>query len=271
MKYRTGGSVRKSDAEKTSSGDSTPGDPPSPASATSVLHHEFVIDDIPELAPLIDELPTLRLRPSAVDLESFDQEFQPADYRWTDDSPASPGFQSRYEKVMRPHWTGSGPRRDFHLINLDQFVRQDEYGAYCDAKVRTLEHLERVFGSEIRFSGSMWYPPFAYRLWHTNETQPGWRMYMIDFDAQIPRDDTRTFMRYMDPQSRELITLPDRPRLLRFFRIRQEADHLLWHCIVNGSPRHRWSFGFVMPDDWMDRLSLSQALNCPTAPESRRS
>ncbi|QGN32511.1 hypothetical protein [Microlunatus sp. Gsoil 973] len=144
-------------------------------------------------------------------------------------------------------------RRDFHLINLDQAPSLPEYQPYFDAKVRTLEHLEKVFGPGIRFSGSMWYPPYAYRLWHTNQTQPGWRMYLIDFDEDIPAGDTRTFMRYMNPYTKELVTLADRPQLIRFFRIRE--DPVLWHCIVNRAERDRWSFGFVVPDDWMQRLS----------------
>lgn len=229
--------------------------PPTAPAMPSAFHYEFAIGDIPELAPIIDELPTLRLRPATADLDRFRSEFRTDDYRWADESPASPGFQAHYDEIMAPHWTGNTDtpvRRDFHLINLDQAPHQPEYQPYFDAKVRTLEHLERVFGPSLRFSGSMWYPPFAYRLWHTNQTQPGWRMYLIDFEHDIPAGDTRTFMRYMNPQTKELVTLADRPQLIRFFQIRE--DPVLWHCIVNGAERDRWSFGFVVPDDWMQRL-----------------
>lgn len=173
-------------------------------------------------------------------------------------SPAAPGFARRYEEVMAPHWTGQVEgefgRRDFHLVNLDQHVDHPLYERYFEAKTRTIAHLEQTFGSEIRFSGSMWYPPFAYRLWHTNETQPGWRMYLIDFDEEITPSDTQSFFRYMNPRTKEIVTLRDRPGMLRIFKAEQQKDRLFWHCIVNGANRNRWSFGFVVPDDWMSRL-----------------
>jgi hypothetical protein len=229
---------------------------PEHSAMSSALHYEFQVGEIAELAPIIDELPRLRVRPATADLDRFRSAFRADDYQWADQSPASPGFQERYDEIMAPHWTGSEDtpvRRDFHLINLDQTPSLPEYEAYFDAKVRTLEHLETVFGPDIRFSGSMWYPPYAYRLWHTNQTQPGWRMYLIDFDEEIPAGDTRTFMRYMNPYTKELVTLADRPKLIRFFQIRE--DPVLWHCIVNRAERDRWSFGFAVPDDWMQRLS----------------
>jgi hypothetical protein len=114
--------------------------------------------------------------------------------------------------------------------------------------------LEAFFGSEIRASGSMWYPPFGYRLWHTNETQPGWRMYLIDFDEPAGDPAGISFFRYMNPQSKEIVTLEERPKLVRFFKVEQEKDKLFWHCIVNATTRNRWSFGFVVPENWTDKL-----------------
>jgi hypothetical protein len=138
-------------------------------------------------------------------------------------------------------------------VNLDQHVDHSLY-AYFDAKMRTIRQLERVLGCEIQFSGSMWYPTLAYRLWHTNETQPGWRMYLIDFDEPIAPADIRSFFRYMNPQTKEIVTLQDRPKMLRFFKVDQRADRLFWHCIVNRS------FGFFVPDDWMARLPTGVSL-----------
>ena len=36
--------------------------------------------------------------------------------------------------------------------------------------------------------------------------------------------------------------------------VAQDPDRLFWHCIVNPSERHRWSFGFVVPDNWIDAI-----------------
>jgi hypothetical protein len=115
--------------------------------------------------------------------------------------------------------------------------------------------LEEFFESEVRFSGSLWYPPSAYRLWHTNETQPGWRMYVVDFDKPPADPADSSFFRYMDPRTQEIVTLRERPRMVRFFKAEQDPGRLFWHCIVNPTQRHRWSFGFVVPDHWMTAIA----------------
>lgn len=229
-------------------------------SETSVSHFELDLRDVPALRPAAEELARLTIKPGSVDLDAFRAAYRQEDLDWTSMSPAAPGFGQRYEEVMRSHWipgaAGDADRRDFHLVNLDEHVDHPLYDEYFEAKRRTVGHLERAFSCEIRFSGSMWYPPFSYRLWHTNETQPGWRMYLVDFDEEIAEDDMRSFFRYMNPQTSELVTLRDRPRMLRIFKVDQRPDRLLWHCIVNGADRHRWSFGFAIPDDWMARLGV---------------
>jgi Lanthionine synthetase C-like protein/Nif11 domain len=247
--------------------------PPVPARATdaragvgetAICHYELDLRAIPEMKPVLDELANLTIQPTTVDRDRFRAAYRREDLEWTSMSPAARGFRDRYDEVMTQHWNGDSGveqhRRDFYLVNLDQHVDHPLYPGYFDAKMRTIGHLERVFGSEIQFSGSMWYPPFAYRLWHTNETQPGWRMYLIDFDEDIAPSDTRSFFRYMNPQTKEIVTLQDRPKMLRFFRVDQRADRLFWHCIVNGADRNRWSFGFVVPDDWMARLTSRASL-----------
>lgn len=106
----------------------------------------------------------------------------------------------------------------------------------------------------MRFSGSLWYPPRSYRLWHTNETQPGWRMYVVDLDADPAHTGEASFFRYQNPTTGELVTLPERRQIIRFFKAEQDPQRLFWHCIANPGPHHRWSFGFVVPDNWVDRF-----------------
>jgi hypothetical protein len=230
------------------------------ATETTICHYELDLRDVAEFRPVLAELPNLMIKPSTVDLDLFGASFRPEDLEWTSMSPAAPGFAGRYQEMMAQqrgeqveHQFG---RRDFHLVNLDRHVEHPRYDRYFEAKTRTIAHLEEIFGSKIQFSGSMWYPPFAYRLWHTNETQPGWRMYLIDFDEEIPPSDTQSFFRYMNPHTKEIVTLRDRPGMLRLFKVEQAKDRLFWHCIVNGADRNRWSFGFAVPDDWMSRLPI---------------
>jgi predicted ribosomally synthesized peptide with nif11-like leader len=244
---------------------------PAPAPSTpavdgepAIFHYELDLRDVPEMKPVLDELPGLTIKPASVDLERFGAAFRRDDLEWTTMSPAAPGFRKRYDEIMAQHWSGDVDeygRRDFHLVNLDEHVDHPDYDSYFQAKIRTVRHFSHLFRCDIKFSGSMWYPPFSYRLWHTNETQPGWRMYLIDFDVAIADSDAQSFFRYMNPQTKELVTLRDRPKLLRFFKVDQGDDRLFWHCIVNGAERNRWSFGFVIPDDWRARLQAAVTLD----------
>jgi hypothetical protein len=155
---------------------------PAPApTSTTFLHHEYRLEDVPGFEPVIAELPQLKVQPPTVDLAQFHHSYRADDEATTSMSPADPTFQQWHAAMMKEGWQDpsrghGGPRRDFHLINLDEHTEHPSYEAYFDAKTRTIAALENLFDSEIKFSGSMWYPPHSYRLWHTNETQPGWRM-----------------------------------------------------------------------------------------------
>lgn len=239
------------------SGEARPAEKPRPSTATTFYHHEYELADVPGLAAVIDELPKLKIKPPTVDLAEFDRSFREGDLRSTSRSPADPKFRSWHEGMAKLGWRdpalGPGaPRRDFHLINLDEHVDHPDYDEYFDAKVRIISALEDLFGSEVRFSGSMWYPPASYRLWHTNETQPGWRMYVIDIDEDFHDPADTSFFRYLNPQTGEVVTLRESPKIVRFFKAEQDPSKLFWHCIVNPTVRHRWSFGFVVPEHWME-------------------
>ncbi|MFD0683447.1 Nif11-like leader peptide family natural product precursor [Actinomadura fibrosa] len=227
---------------------------PSATEPTAFYHHEYDMDQIPGFAAVIDELPALKIKPSTVDLARFDEGFRADDLRSTSLAPGSAEYERwRAEPPDPPPAPGS--RRDFHLVNLDEHVEHEGYAAYFAAKVRLVDALEKVFGGDVRLSGGMWYPPSAYRLWHTNEDQPGWRMYLIDFDGEFADPEHTSFFRYQHPETRELVTLPERPRLVRFFKIEQDPERLFWHCIVNPTRRHRWSFGCTVPDTWLDDIA----------------
>lgn len=224
-------------------------------SASELQHHEYNLADLPGFGPVIAELPNLKIRPGSVDLAAFQRQARRDDLDSTSRSPAEPGFSEWHREMMADHWSGGQrARRDFHLINLDDHVDHPDYPDYFEAKTRVIAALEEAFRAEIRFSGSLWYPPSSYRLWHTNENQPGWRMYVIDLDEEFENPDDTSFFRYMNPYTQEIVTLPERRMIARFFRIEQEEDRLFWHCIVNPTNRNRWSFGFAVPENWMDSL-----------------
>ncbi|MEV0660450.1 Nif11-like leader peptide family natural product precursor [Actinomadura luteofluorescens] len=248
-------------APKTASGNTTSGNTasgntasgqesvPAAAEPTAFYHYEYDMEDLPGFDAVLAELPALKIKPSTVDLAAFDEEFRADDLRSTSLAPNGAEYR-RWRAAL-----DTRRRRDFHLINLDSHTDHADYEAYYAAKIRLVGALEKVFGGDVRLSGNLWYPPSGYRLWHTNEDQPGWRMYLIDFDGEFPDPDHTSFFRYQHPETDELVTLRERPRLARFFKVEQDPDRLFWHCIVNPTPRHRWSFGCHVPDTWLGAIA----------------
>ena len=223
---------------------------------TAFYHYEFELAAVPGLAAVARELPNLTIQPPTVDLAEFDADFREDDLRSLDRAPTGLAFERLYHELQDEAARPGANRRDFHLVNLDEHVEHPGYRGYFAAKTRVIGALEEFFGEEVRFSGSLWYPPRSYRLWHTNETQPGWRMYVVDLNADPAHAGEASFFRYQNPATGELVTLPERCRIVRFFKAEQDPQRLFWHCIANPGPHHRWSFGFVVPDNWMDRFAV---------------
>lgn len=224
-------------------------------------HYEFEFSEIPGFEEIAQEFEKLKIKPSTVDFNLYEQNFREEDFKSTYVSPASPGFKQLYDELQNSYLDLDvpGPKpeyawRPFHLINLDAYVEHPLYENYFQTKVKLLKLLEDFFATEFRFSGSLWYPPNSYRLWHTNETQPGWRMYLVDFDYFEPKDEVEAFFRYMNPKTKELVTLEEKPKVVRFFKIEKEQSKLFWHCIANTTKSNRWSFGFQVSSKWMEKL-----------------
>jgi len=95
--------------------------------------------------------------------------------------------------------------------------------------------------------GHFWYPPGGYMGWHTNSNAPGWRMYVTCCDAP-----GKSFFRYRDPKSREIVTSYDRLWTVRLFKV--SSDDLMWHSIY--SDTNRYSFGYRI----VERPSLSHRI-----------
>jgi hypothetical protein len=207
-------------------------------------------------------LEKIKIKPDTVDMNLFQKAFRTDDFKFASISPASTEFSAQYNEIMRqansvdPDYPEFQHlcRRDFHLIDLNRHVEHKLYEDYFHAKVRIIRILKNFFGTDVRFTGSLWYPPNAYRTWHTNENAVGWRMYLIDFDQPELTADGQSFFRYMHPETKELITLVDKPKLVRFFKIENQPEQLFWHCIVNATKASRWSYGFHVPDNWMDKI-----------------
>jgi hypothetical protein len=95
--------------------------------------------------------------------------------------------------------------------------------------------------------GHFWYPPGSYMGWHTNSNAPGWRMYVTHCD-----EPGKSFFRYRDPRSHEIVTSYDRRWTVRLFKV--SAADLMWHSIY--SDTNRYSFGYRI----VERPSLSDRI-----------
>tara|TARA_B100001057_G_scaffold500271_1_gene614420 strand:+ start:3044 stop:3613 length:570 start_codon:yes stop_codon:yes gene_type:complete len=86
-------------------------------------------------------------------------------------------------------------------------------------------------------SGHFLYPPTGYMGWHTNYKVPCKRLYIT-----YATEDKKSFFRYIDPLSKEVITdYDDKGITIREFDVTGKPPYL-WHCV--GSECMRLSFGY---------------------------
>jgi hypothetical protein len=98
--------------------------------------------------------------------------------------------------------------------------------------------IKKLFDSRrlvISNSGHFLYPPGGFMGWHTNWEAPGWRLYV-----NYAEEPGKSFLRYRDPQTGEVITSWDKEWNFRLFKI--DPDELFWHAVY--SETNRYSFGF---------------------------
>lgn len=94
-------------------------------------------------------------------------------------------------------------------------------------------------GSAPVCSGHFWYPPQCFMGWHTNSRKPDWRYYI-----NYAEEPGKSFFRYKDPQTGEIVTAWDDVWNERQFHI--QKDPLLWHAVYSNT--NRFSFGYVIKD-----------------------
>jgi hypothetical protein len=97
-------------------------------------------------------------------------------------------------------------------------------------------------GLELRASGHFWYPPGSYMGWHTNVRVPGWRAYVT-----YAAEPARSFFRYRDPQTGEVVTSWDDGWDLRVFRV--DPRHPFWHSVYSGTDRYSFGYRLLEPHE----------------------
>lgn len=98
--------------------------------------------------------------------------------------------------------------------------------------------ISSLFNKDATMTGSgYWYPKGGYIGWHTNETNIGWRLYI-----SYCQDPGKSYFRYRDPITKDIITSPDPEWGFRIFKITKQDP--LWHCVY--SDTNRYSIGLIL-------------------------
>lgn len=119
------------------------------------------------------------------------------------------------------------------VMSKDVFALRERIDDMVAAKVRETFDIGKGWG--VSCSGHFWYPPGGYMGWHTNSGAPDWRLYIC-----YAEEPDKSFFRYRDPDSLEIITTMDQSWGVRLFLVTPAKP--LWHAIY--SDTNRFSLGY---------------------------
>jgi len=112
--------------------------------------------------------------------------------------------------------------------------------------------IDRFFGGECPCVGDQFYPPGAFRGWHSDQFgYVGWAVFLVEV-----AEPGRSSFRYVEPGSGEMVVVPDRNDVAYFFRVSAE-EPLFWHGVLC-EDTFRWSQGFSIPPDWPSHIASSR-------------
>ena len=112
------------------------------------------------------------------------------------------------------------------------------------------QSMNRFFGGECPCAGDQFYPPGAFRGWHSDQFgYVGWVVFLVEV-----AEPGRSSFRYVEPGSGEMVVVPDRNDVAYFFRVSAE-EPLFWHGVLC-EDTFRWSQGFSIPPDWRSRVRI---------------
>lgn len=158
--------------------------------------------------------------------------------------------EGRLNEILAQGGDIHGIASDRSISNVITFSAKNIQDAVRDPAIeRSRAHVDREIAKLVRTlfrnngklsvtsSGHLWYPPGSYMGWHTNSKVPGWRIYVNHAEQE-----GRSFFRYRDPGTGQIVTLNDRPWNIRIFKISRERP--LWHTVY--SETNRFSMGYMV-------------------------
>jgi hypothetical protein len=111
--------------------------------------------------------------------------------------------------------------------------------------------LVKLDSALITWSGSrnnavkMLYPKGGYMGWHHNANAPGYNILL-----SWSKDGTG-FFRYMDPVTKQIVTMPDSPGWtckVGYYGKWGEEDRIYWHC-ASAEKEERFTLGYIIPHE----------------------
>ena len=91
----------------------------------------------------------------------------------------------------------------------------------------------------VRPRGCFYYPQGAFKEWHTNANQPGWRGYCVSID----QTEKSSFV-YIEPKTKKVVELNDKNMHVNLFKVPENMNMQIWHAVR--SDCNRVSLGFLL-------------------------
>ena len=158
--------------------------------------------------------------------------------------------EARLSQILAAGKDIHGIASDRSISNVISFGSSRNVDTFTSERIKQGRHkldtlmkafLESLFDSAypltVSSSGHFWYPPGSYMGWHTNSRVPGWRVYI-----NYAEEAGKSFFRFRDPLTEDIVTLDDKVWNIRVFRI--TSDKPVWHTIYSGT--NRFSFGYMV-------------------------
>ena len=170
--------------------------------------------------------------------------------------------EDRLREILQSEKAVNGIRTEKEISNVvvfnDRRYEKAVFSTEISESRKRLDRLVTAYASrlfedekgpfDIHSSGFFLYPPGGYMGWHTNWQNPGWRLYI-----SYAEEPGKSFFRYRDPETGQIVTSPDKGFHLRVFRATDENP--FWHAIY--SETHRYSLGYkiaLLPKSFLGRL-----------------
>ncbi len=213
---------------------------------------------IPGFEGILEQSRLLSRIPEGYHPDHFHKQLDDPEYaRNRDEVYHLPDTRAMLEREAREHFENRLPGLKKTLFNKPFKPQQrkspikecDGYLAIVSEKhiAPLRQAVEGFFGGPCTRVGDFWYPAGGYRSWHTNNYDVhGWEMFLVDVD--VPQG---SYFQYIDPATGAWVKVPDKPGMINIFKV--DPKNHFWHSIVSENA-NRWSQGFRIPDNWIERL-----------------